>query len=186
MAAKLVRWAAKDLIPTYTTWNRQNPMADPAQCGKYRPDFVYERPASVVLNEFDENQHRDRVLRCELVRMAEISLGYGGLPVHWVRYNPDSFRVNGSVVEPTDASRHSMLLSRMQLALSCVDYEHFITVTYVCYSINSGRRTLRDAGDCSGGGSELLRVYKFKTVEDYTLWAEGRLRLVETSLVEWH
>jgi hypothetical protein len=174
MAAKLVKWAETDLIPIYTTWNRQNPMADPAQCGKYRPDFIYERPASVVVIEFDENQHRSYTLRCELARMAEVSLGYGGSPVHWVRYNPDSFRVNGAVAEPSEASRSSMLLTQMQWALDCVDYEHLITVTYICYSINSGRRSLSGAGM-----SYLVRRYRFKTVDDYTLWAEGRLAVCE-------
>ena len=103
-----MRWASKDLIPIYTTWNRQNPMADPAQCGKYRPDFVYERPSSVVVVEFDENQHKTYALRCELARMAEVSLGYGGCPVHWVRYNPDSFRMNGVAAEPCDSTRSNM------------------------------------------------------------------------------
>jgi hypothetical protein len=179
MAAKLVKWASRNLIPKYTTWNRQNPMADPAQCGKYRPDFIYERPTSVVVIEFDEHQHRSYALRCELARMAEISLGYGGCPVHWVRYNPDSFRVNGIAAEPSDASRSSMLFNQMQWALDCLDYDHLITVTYICYSINSGRRSLSNAGDCSCGMSYLVRRYRFKTVDDYTIWAEGRLAVCE-------
>lgn len=179
MAAMLVSWAETDLIPVYTSWNRQNPMADPIQCGKYRPDFIYELQTSIVFNEFDENQHSSYTLRCELVRMAETSLGYGGMPVHWVRYNPDSFRVNGKVFRPSDSSRHSMLLSQLQSALGSADYDHFITITYICYSLNSGAQSLTNFGDCSGGASELLRVYKFKTVEDYMVWVERRLQLVE-------
>lgn len=166
-------------IQMYTTWNRVNPSADPAQCGRYRPDFVYELPVSVVLNEYDEHQHRDRALRCELVRMAEISLGYGGQPVHWVRFNPDSFRVNGVLMNYGEAVRDRILYLQLKEAVECVDYEHFITITFVCYSVNSGRRTLPNTGDCSGGFCDSVRVYKFKTIDDYTRWAEGRLALVE-------
>lgn len=166
-------------IQMYTTWNRVNPSADPAQCGRYRPDFVYELPVSVVLKEYDEHQHRDRALRCELVRMAEISLGYGGQPVHWVRFNPDSFRVNGVLMNYGEAVRDRILYLQLKEAVECVDYEHFITITFVCYSVNSGRRTLPNTGDCSGGFCDSVRVYKFKTIDDYTRWAEGRLALVE-------
>ena len=42
MAAKLQKWAKEGLIPMYNLWNKTNPMADPAQCGLYRPDFVFE------------------------------------------------------------------------------------------------------------------------------------------------
>jgi 1,4-dihydroxy-2-naphthoyl-CoA synthase len=64
----------------------------------------------------------------------------------------------------------------LRWALDCVDYEHLITVTYICYSINSGRRSL--SGEAAGMGY-LVRRYRFKTVDDYTLWAEGRLARCE-------
>ena len=87
---------------------------------------------------------------------------------------PDSFRVDGAVAEPSEAS--SMLLTQMQWALDCVDYEHLITVTYICYSMNSGRRSLSSA---AAGMGYLVRRYRFKTVDDYTLWAERRLAVCE-------
>jgi hypothetical protein len=182
MAAKLERWADLMSIPKYTTWNRHNPEADPAQCGKYRPDFVYQLPASVVIMEFDEREHKDRVLKCELARMAEISLGYGGMPVHWIRYNPDTFRVAGYLAEPTKATREVLLLSQLGQALNvAADYEHFITLTFICYSVNDSRRrrSLLYRGDCVCTDDILLRTYKFKTIEDYTVWAEEWLERSE-------
>ena len=86
--------------------------------------------------------------------------------------------VNGAVAEPSEASRSSMLLTQMQWALDCVDYEHLITVTYICYSINSGRRSLSGGGEAAVMGY-LVRRYRFKTVDDYTLWAERRLAVCE-------
>ena len=181
MAYKLEKWASSDLIPSYTTWNRRNPLADPAQCGRYMPDFVFEGPVSVVLDEFDENQHRDRTFQCELVRMAEVSLGYGGQPVHWIRYNPDSFRVNGVLVEPSLHMREKMHLSQLQSAFEITSYDYLINITYICYSVNSGGRSLPNEGDWSFGNSDLLRIYRFKTIEDYVSWAEMRLGKIESS-----
>ena len=180
MAAKLDRWADLISIPKYTTWNKQNPAADPAQCGKYRPDFVYELPTSVVIVEFDERQHADRALKCELTRMAEISLGYGGMPVHWIRYNPDPFGHDGIRYNPDKAKREALLLSQLRQALdgTAVDYEHFITVTFICHSVNYGRRSLLYE-DWVDGDNFMLKSYKFKTIEDYTVWAEERLDRLE-------
>lgn len=184
MACRLERWADLMSIPKYTTWNKQNPEADPAQCGKYRPDFVYQLPASVVIVEFDEREHKDRALRCELARMAEISLGYGGMPVHWIRYNPDPFRIDRYLSDPDKAKREAVLLSQLREALDATaDYEHFITLTFICYSVtyslNSRRRSLLYRGDCICTYDIMLRTYKFKTVEDYTVWAEEWLERTE-------
>ena len=60
-------------------------------CGKERPDRVYERPDRVIILECDENQHRDRVCVCEQTRMVNISQGYGGIPVSFIRWNPDDY-----------------------------------------------------------------------------------------------
>jgi hypothetical protein len=95
MAFKLNLWSDDKLISPYTTWNKQNLMADPPQCGKFRADFLYEWPLGVLILEFDENQHKDYDQRCELVRMFEMAHGYGGRPVAFIRYNPDAFKVLG-------------------------------------------------------------------------------------------
>ncbi len=169
MAAKLLRWAeAGEMVP-YTTWNRQNPLADPVQCGRYRPDFAYELPASVVLCEFDEEQHSSYPLRCELARMAEVMLGYGGCPVHWIRYNPDGFKVFGVEQEVSQARREAELQHWLRRALCGTDC-HPITVTYICYSVGGGRRSLPNGG-CSTLDS-LVRAYTFETLAEYTAWAE--------------
>lgn len=181
MAGVLNTWAAKDLIPAYTTWNRQNPMAVPAQCGRYRPDFIYELPTSVVMCEFDENQHCAYTLRCELLRMAEVSLGYGGCPVHWVRYNPDVFRVYGKKVEVSDATRHGVVLEQLQRVVADRGFEYLITVTYVCYSVNSSKRSMVDV-DGGGGDCVMVRLFRFKTVEEYMIWVEGRIGLAEKAV----
>lgn len=170
MAATLDEWARTDSIPRYTRWNKQNPLADPAQCGKYRVDFEFEHALGVVLLEYDEQMHADRNLRCELVRQAEVALGYGGFPVHWIRFNPDAFKVDGVTRVTKREERENELLKQLQQALAHADYEHPIIVTYICY--NQGL-----AGAAMDGASsvknELVQTHKFKTIEAYNQWVES-------------
>jgi hypothetical protein len=170
MAALLDEWARQDLIPRYTLWNKQNPLADPAQCGKYRVDFTFELATGVVLLECDERMHSDRVLRCELVRQAEVSLGFGGLPVHWIRYNPDAFKIDGVTRVTQKGERETELLRVLQEALGHADYGHLITITYICYRRNE---TVTDASDHE---NDLVQTRKFKTIEDYNMWVEAFTR----------
>ena len=161
LAAKLNKWVNEDKIPAYTRWNKQNPLADPFQCGKYRVDFTFERPTKVVLLECDERQHSEYNRRCELVRQAQVSVAFGGLPVHWIRYNPDTFRLNGVTHVVTAQERESILLKQLQLAFHQTDFEHLLTITYICY-------TRPSAAD-----GELHETLKFKTIEEYIAWTES-------------
>ena len=60
-------------------------------CGKERPDRVFEMEDKIVIVECDEHQHRDRECACEQIRMINIGQGYGGLPVYFIRWNPDHY-----------------------------------------------------------------------------------------------
>lgn len=113
--------------------------------------------------ECDENQHSGYARRCELVRQAEVALGYGGLPVHWIRYNPDAFKINGTTHVTKQGERNLNLLRHVQLALTRPDYEHFITVTYICYD---------NPGSTNKDPDALVQSHAFKTVEDYNDWVE--------------
>lgn len=168
LAARLQDWASEEMIPAYSFWNKQNPLADPSQCGKYRVDFIFELEDKVVLLECDENQHGIYDQRCELIRQAHVSLGFGGLPVHWIRYNPDMFKLNGIVSSTNTKDRESVLLKQLQLAVQCTDFDHFIAVTYVCYN---------KATPASGSlENDLIETLRFKTIDDYTDWIEQKTR----------
>ena len=60
-------------------------------CGKERPDRVYELVDKIVILECDEHQHRDRACLCEQTRMVNIGQTYGGMPVYFIRWNPDNY-----------------------------------------------------------------------------------------------
>lgn len=60
-------------------------------CGKERPDRVYDLGDKIVILECDEHQHRDRACECEQTRMVNIGQSFGGLPVYFIRWNPDDY-----------------------------------------------------------------------------------------------
>ena len=64
---------------------------DNGVCGKERPDRVFDLEDKIIILECDEHQHRDRSCECEQTRMANIGQSYGGLPVYFIRWNPDNY-----------------------------------------------------------------------------------------------
>ena len=163
MASQLLEWFEQDAIPRFTSWNKQNPVADPVQNRRFRPDFAFVGGDGVVLLEYDEHMHQDYSRRCELVRMAEVGVGYHGRPVHWVRFNPDAFKVAGITRRTDKTERHAVLKTVLEAALALPDYENLITVDYVCYDKPI-------AGP--PGSSDLVQTLRFRDYEAYCAWAE--------------
>jgi hypothetical protein len=60
-------------------------------CGYERPDRVFDFGSKVVLVECDENQHSGNPCVCEQTRMINLSQSFGGLPVYFIRWNPDEY-----------------------------------------------------------------------------------------------
>lgn len=79
-------------------------------CGRERPDRVFDFGDKIVILECDEHQHKDRQCTCEQARMVNISQGYMGIPVYFIRWNPDPYApsVDTKKQEPVER-RHKML-----------------------------------------------------------------------------
>lgn len=75
-----------------------------AQCGKERPDALYDCRTHFVIVEIDEDQHRGRAFDCEKVRMAKIVQALGA-PVTFIRYNPDKYVYHGKNQDPPKQAR---------------------------------------------------------------------------------
>lgn len=45
----------------------------------------------MIIVECDENQHGSYACECELGRMITLFQDYGGMPVVFIRYNPDNY-----------------------------------------------------------------------------------------------
>ena len=59
------------------------------ECGKYRPDFLFDAATHYVVVEVDEDQHKSYDAECERIRMINI-LGALEIRCVFIRYNiPD-------------------------------------------------------------------------------------------------
>jgi hypothetical protein len=168
MAATLKEWASKGLIPEVNSWNKQNPTAEPLQCGRFRPDFVYEWNEGVLVLEYDEQMHSDRPKQCELDRMEKVTLGYGNRPVFWIRYNPDAFKVDGKTLTTTRKMREEILLKILQDTIGHADYDHFMTVCYLFYDKPTNSRE-----------GKYVQKFQFKTIREYESWVDSEVHVDE-------
>lgn len=81
-----------------------------------RPDFIFDKHHSVVIIGCDENQHTDRL--CELLRVIKIYRAFDGIPVVYIRYNPDPFKFKGEKRHPTLKDRRDLLLGVLRKCLN--------------------------------------------------------------------
>ena len=87
------------------TGDTTDSVIDGGVCGKERPDRVYDFGNRIVILECDEHQHRDRPCLCEQTRMVNIGQSFGGIPVYFIRWNPDDYDAD----EPDSiAKRHKL------------------------------------------------------------------------------
>lgn len=68
----------------------QDKRAD-TSCSLKRPDFSIDYGTHMLIVEVDENQHQSYPCECEQSRMLTIFNDLGGLPVTFIRYNPDNY-----------------------------------------------------------------------------------------------
>ena len=90
-------------------------------CSRARPDFVYDFGHFVLVIEVDENQHRsysscgntvEERMATEKCRMVNIFQGFGGCPVVFIRYNPDSFASrDGKISKIPEKKRQETFMS---------------------------------------------------------------------------
>jgi hypothetical protein len=97
--------------------------------GKERPDFVIHCGTHILILEVDEDQHKSYKREREMLRMKKISHFFGGLPVFWIRYNPDSFKASEKM---KPAQREACLIKWVQWAIGYVP-KAFAEVIYLCY-----------------------------------------------------
>jgi hypothetical protein len=83
------------------------------ECGRYRPDFLYDAVTHFIVVEVDEDQHDGYDPDCERVRMINIVKSVGMRCV-FVRYNPDAFHVDGRTIRVREKKRHDLLLKKIR------------------------------------------------------------------------
>jgi hypothetical protein len=104
-------------------------------CGSFRPDFVFDLNTHFVVIECDEDQHKQYDEMCEIIRMYNIYQSLG-LPVHFLRYNPDKFKLNNVNISVRKKERLNVLKHIFSEKIQKIPNN--ITATKLFYDGNDG------------------------------------------------
>jgi hypothetical protein len=101
-----------------------------------RLDFTVYKPDRVVVVECDEREHDREPVLCEVTRMLNVAAQHrlrSDLPLHFIRFNPDGYKVDGRAQKPKMAERHKELLLAIEEPVSAP-----LAISYICYSSTAG------------------------------------------------
>ena len=118
---------------------------DGGVCGKERPDRVIDLGDKIIIIECDENQHKERACSCEQARMVNIAQSFGGVPVYFIRWNPDTYKTPLKAQTPLQL-RYKMLA---ELLTSIKSGKHIlpgglVSVIYMFFDGWAGRSGLAE------------------------------------------
>jgi hypothetical protein len=113
-------------------------------CGRERPDRVFEFEDKIVILECDEHQHKDRQCECEQTRMINIGQSFGGMPVYFIRWNPDTY-VPGDIRNSEVVSKRHKLVSDYIQSIENGDIPLPNALVSVLYMYYDGWTTLAEA-----------------------------------------
>ena len=106
-------------------------------CNKYRPDFVFDKNTYIIILEVDENQHQSYACECEQARMINLFQDFGGLPVVFVRFNPDGYTDNNDKRHQYAKYREIRLLKTLN-SLMLHQPKELLSVIYLYYNGDDG------------------------------------------------
>jgi len=134
--------------------------------GKYcNIDFVLMTDNYLVAVECDEMQHKVYPVSCEVRRMNDAytsiltsgnSSGNGG--VHWIRYNPDSFKVNGVRQHYSTKDRLNKLKETISSLQKNPPNQSF-TITYLFYDTTDGTPSVISDSDFPEEFKDVVSCY---------------------------
>lgn len=113
-------------------WDKMMPQSG-CTAGRYRPDFVFARETHIVIVEVDEFQHDSYPRDCENKRMLEIWNAFQGLPVVFVRFNPDAYMLTDQLHKTRIDTRLKLLESVVRNALDTLP-NHLLTIVRLFYN----------------------------------------------------
>lgn len=104
-------------------------------CSRYRPDFIIDYTLFTVIVEVDENQHQGYAPECELNRMKQIFQDFGGTPVLFIRYNPDSYKNICGDKQVSNDNRVTKLVAYLN---TLKNHKEWLIPLSVCYMFYDG------------------------------------------------
>lgn len=133
-----------------------------------RPDFLFDMGTHLVDLEVDENQHKRHPEECELARMYRI-VAASGLPVRFLRFNPDPFRVRGQLKTIDQEERFTILTTEIRKALEQPPPGRMIDVRHIFYDAPDERKEdyfVQDTSEeISSTIDNLVRHHIIETIE---------------------
>jgi hypothetical protein len=96
-----------------------------------RIDFVIYKEDRIVCVECDEDSHRREGVLCDVTRMLDVTAQHrmrSELPLHFIRFNPDGYTVDGGRPKPHMNARIKELLLAIEEPVSTP-----LAITYICY-----------------------------------------------------
>ena len=94
------------------------------ECGKERPDRIYDLSDKILIIECDEHQHRDRACDCEQMRMVNIAQSFGGIPVYFIRFNPDYYEPDNENKNPEPIQKRHKMIGDLIRDIANKRYKH--------------------------------------------------------------
>jgi hypothetical protein len=101
-----------------------------------RLDFTIYKVDRVVAVECDEREHGSESVLCEVTRMLDVAAKHrltSDLPLHFIRFNPDGYQVDGRAQKPKMAERHKELVLAIEEPVATP-----LAISYICYSSTAG------------------------------------------------
>jgi hypothetical protein len=107
---------------------------DSMSCGRERPDFQIDCGTHYIYVEVDENQHDSYPCECEQIRMINI-VNVRGMPVRWIRYNPDVYEPIKGQQQMKKEKREEKLLEHIIWGMQHSPQEdgNFSSIMYLFY-----------------------------------------------------
>ena len=91
-------------------------MLEGTLCGRERPDFQIDCGSHYLYVEVDEHQHDTYACECEQTRMVNL-VEVRGMPVRWIRYNPDTYESQKGQRQVKIEQREKKLLEYVKWAM---------------------------------------------------------------------
>jgi hypothetical protein len=110
-----------------------------------RIDFTLYKVDRVVAIECDEREHNSEAVLCEVTRMLDVAAQHrlrSELPLHFIRFNPDGYQVDGRAQKPKMAERHKELVLAIEEPLSAP-----LAISYICYSSTAGAANVTSSAE---------------------------------------
>ena len=109
-------------------------------CGHHEKEIGYDCKTHMIYIEVDERQHKSYCELGEINRMKNIFNDSGGIPIIFIRYNPDSFiDTNNKRQKLPQVKREELLVKWIKLYMSQIP-KHHLSVKYLFYDGHSDGR----------------------------------------------